>query len=234
MKRFFSARQFRAGALEMLPISVALSPFGLVCGVAAAKAGASALANWGLSAIVFSGAAQIIITELYLAGAPIAVIVMTCFVVSLRLALYSAAVAPHVQALPARWRNLLAYVVTDQVFAGSIQRLAQSEDKGAAVSHFAGGGAVLWLGWQISCTVGYFAGQTIPPAWSLDFAVPLCFIAIIAPLLREMPMIAAAVVAAVAVVALDWLPMRLNIVTAGLAGIAAGTALELWRERARR
>jgi predicted branched-subunit amino acid permease len=162
------------------------------------------------------------------------VIVMTCFVVSLRLALYSAAVAPHVQALPPRWRNVLAYVVTDQVFAGSIQRLDESEDKGAAVSHFIGTGATLWLGWQVSCTVGYFAGQTIPPAWSLDFAVPLCFIAIIAPLLREMPMIAAAIVATVAVVALDWLPMRLNIVSAGLAGIAAGTALELWRERARR
>jgi predicted branched-subunit amino acid permease len=234
LTRVFSAQQFRAGALEMLPISVALAPFGLVCGVAAAKAGASALANWGLSAIVFSGAAQIIITELYTAGAPIAVVVMTCFVVSLRLALYSAAVAPHVQSLPPRWRNLLAYVITDQVFAGSIQRLDASEDKGAAASHFAGGGAALWFGWQISCTVGYFAGQTIPPAWSLDFAVPLCFVAIIAPLLREMPMIAAGVVATAAVIALDWLPMRLNIITAGFAGIAAGTALELWREHTRR
>jgi predicted branched-subunit amino acid permease len=232
--QLFSAREFRSGAITMLPIAVALAPFGLVCGVAAANAGTSPLAALGLSAIVFSGAAQIVITDLYASGAPAAVIVMTCFVVSLRLALYSAAVAPHVQSLPARWRNALAYVVTDQVFAGSIRRLHDSADKGAAASHFVGGGAMLWLGWQITDTVGYFAGNAIPSAWSLDFAVPLCFIALLAPLLRERPMIVAALVAAIAVVALDALPMRLNIISAGLAGIAAGTVIELALEHKKR
>jgi predicted branched-subunit amino acid permease len=227
----FSPLQFRAGALAMLPIAVALAPFGLVCGVAAASSGASPLAALGLSAIVFSGAAQIIICELSAAGAPVAVIVATCFVVSLRLALYSAAVAPHVQKLPARWRNLLAYVVTDQAFGGAIRRLSDSDDKGAAASHFVGGGFTLWLGWQVSDLAGYFAGHAIPASWSLDFAVPLCFIALLAPLLRELPTIAAALVAGVAVVALSALPMRLDIVTAGVLGIAAGTAVELWRER---
>jgi len=229
----FSWSEFRSGAVAMLPIAVALAPFGLVCGVAAAKAGVSALAAFGLSAIVFSGAAQIIITELYAAGAPAAITVLTCFVISLRLALYSAAVAPHVQALPARWRNLLAYVVTDQVFAGSIRRLHESADKGSAASHFLGGGATLWAGWQVTDMVGYFAGNAIPAAWSLDFAVPLCFVALLAPLLRETPMVVAGFAAAVAVVTLDALPMRLNVITAGLIGIAVGTAVELLRERAR-
>jgi predicted branched-subunit amino acid permease len=229
----FSRREFASGAPAMLPIAAALAPFGLVCGVAAANAGASPLAAFGLSAIVFSGAAQIIITELYAAGAPAAVIVLTCFIIGLRLALYSAAVAPHVQSLPARWRNLLAYVVTDQVFAGSIRRLHESEDTGRAASHFLGGGATLWLGWQIADMAGYYAGHAIPVTWSLDFAVPLCFIALLAPLLREGPMIVAALVAAVSVVALDALPMRLSVITAGLAGIAAGTAIEIWRERGR-
>jgi predicted branched-subunit amino acid permease len=216
----------------MLPNAAALVPFGLVCGVAAANAGVSPLAALGLSAIVFSGAAQIIITELYAAGAPAAVTVLTCFVIGLRLALYSAAVAPHVQTLPPRWRNLLAYVVTDQVFAGSIKRLHDDPDKGAAMSHFLGGGATLWVGWQISDMVGYFAGHAIPTAWSLDFAVPLCFVALLAPLLRERPAIAAAAVAAVSVVALDALPMRLNVITAGILGIVVGTAVELRRKHA--
>jgi predicted branched-subunit amino acid permease len=233
LTRIFSPSEFRDGALSMLPAAVALAPFGIVCGVAAANAGVSAPAALGLSALVFSGAAQIVITELYAAGAPVLVIVATCFVVGLRLALYSAAVAPHVQALPARWRAILAYFVTDQGFAGSIRRLHDSPDKGGASSYFIGGGAMLWLGWQVADVVGYYAGQAIPAAWSLDFAVPLCFIALLAPLLREAPAIVAAALAAVAVVVLDGLPMRLNLVTAGLLGIGAGTLVDLARKRAR-
>ena len=79
--------------------------------------------------------------------------------------------------------------------------------------------------------IGYFAGNVIPAAWSLDFTVPLCFIALLAPTLRGVPPIVAAVTAGIAVLALDALPMRLNLIAAGLLGIAAGTAAELTRER---
>ena len=72
--------------------------------------------------------------------------------------------------------------------------------------------------------VGFFAGNLIPPAWSLEFAVPLCFIALIAPVLRGVVPIVAASSAGVAVFALAGLPMRLNLIAAGLLGIAAGTA----------
>ena len=78
---------------------------------------------------------------------------------------------------------------------------------------------------------GYFLGNVIPASWSLEFAVPLCFIALLGPLLREKPAIAAAVSAAVAVVLLAGLPMRLNIVVAGIIGIAVGTLAELALER---
>jgi predicted branched-subunit amino acid permease len=60
-----------------------------------AAAGASPLAALGLSAIVFSGAAQILAVQLLAAGAPLAVIVMTCFVAGLRFVIYSAAMAPY-------------------------------------------------------------------------------------------------------------------------------------------
>ena len=40
--------------------------------------------------------------------------------------------------------------------------------------------------------VGFFAGNLIPSAWSLEFAVPLCFIALVAPLFRDAPSVVAA------------------------------------------
>ena len=107
----------------MLPACVGLIPFGLVCGVGAAAAGASVWGALGMSAIIFSGAAQIIAAQLLAAGAPVAVIVLTCVVVGPAL--------PDVQrgdrAVPASrcrrgWQQALAFLLTDQVFAAAIRR----------------------------------------------------------------------------------------------------------------
>lgn len=231
MRKYLHSKDFRAGFVEMLPACVGLAPFGLVCGVGAAAAGANILAALGLSAFVFSGAAQILAVQLYAAGAPLAIIVLTCLVLGLRFLMYSAAMAPYLRPLPPGWRRAIAFLLTDQIFAATVRRFDQSEDKRAAAMHFFGSGFALWLNWQVTCTVGYFAGALIPATWSLDFAVPLCFIALVAPLLRQVPAIVAALVAGVAVILLAGLPMRLNLIVAGVLGIVAATAVEMARER---
>lgn len=215
----------------MLPAAVALVPFGIVCGVGAAAAGASLAGAIGLSAIVFSGAAQILAVQLLAAGAPVAVIVLTCFVAGLRFVIYSAAMAPYLRPLPAHWQKTLAFLLTDQAFAVAVRRFDAGGDSRAAGRHFLGSGFALWLVWQLTNLVGYFAGNLIPAAWSLDFAVPLCFIALVAPHLRSAPTIVAAIVAGVGVLALAALPMKLNLIVAGVAGILAGTLADFGRER---
>ena len=127
VRTHFSRPDFLAGVRDMSPPLIGLLPFGLVCGVAAQALGASVWGALGMSAIIFSGAAQIVAAQLIAAQAPIAVIVLTCFVVGLRLMMYSAAMAPHLKPLPPRWRNVLAYVLTDQAFAASIRRFTRAE-----------------------------------------------------------------------------------------------------------
>ncbi len=112
--------------------------------------------------------------------------------------------------------------MTDQSFAQTIRRFSPEAPKRTAASYFLGCGIVLWVGWQITNLAGYVAGNVIPEAWSLDFAVPLCFIALLTPLFRDRSMLVAGVVAGIAVVLLAGLPMRLGIVVAGLVGIVAG------------
>ena len=85
--------------------------------------GATLWGALGLSAIVFSGAAQILAVQLLAAGAPLAVIVLTCFVAGLRFVIYSAAMAPYLRSLPPRWQQGLAFLLTDQAFAAAIRRL---------------------------------------------------------------------------------------------------------------
>ena len=234
MRHLLVSPDFRAGAAEMLPANIGLIPFGLVCGVGAASAGADWLAAWGMAAIIFSGAAQILSAQLLAADAPLAIIVLTCFVAGLRFLMYSAAMAPYLKPLPPRWQKALAFLLTDQAFAAAIRRFNASEDPRGGGLHFLGAGVSLWLAWQVSCMAGFFVGFLVPASWSLEFAVPLCFIALVAPLLRNAASIGAAIVAGVAVLALEALPMKLNLIAAGGLGIVAGTLFDLASERWRR
>lgn len=226
MSPIFSRADFADGVRDMTPPLLGLLPFGLVCGVGAQAAGASVWEALGMSAVIFSGAAQIVATQLLAAGAPVGVVVLTCLVVGLRFLMYSAAISPHMRPLPARWRNALAFVLTDQAFAAGIRRFRESGDARRGASYVLGTGALLWTTWQLSNLAGYWAGNVIPAAWSLDFVVPLCFLALLVPALEDRATRVAALAAGVAVVAFDPLPMRLSLVCAGLVGIAAGIVAE--------
>ena len=226
MRKFTSSADFRAGFAEVLPACFAMTPFGLVCGVGAAAAGAGLWGALGLSAIVFSGAAQILAVQLFAAGAPLLVIILTCFVAGLRFLMYSAAMAPYLRPLPERWQRALAFLLTAQAFAAALRRFDAGADPHAGGLHFLGGGFALWLMWQITNVIGFLAGNLIPASWSLEFAVPLCFVTLLAPVFRNAPPIAAAVAAGIAVIALDGLPLKLNLIVAGVIGIALGVVTE--------
>lgn len=231
MRHILTHSDFRAGFTSMLPACLGLVPFGVVTGVGAAAAGADFWGALGMSMIIFSGAAQILAAQLLADHAPLAVVILTCFVAGLRFLMYSAAMAPYLKPLPAKWRNSLPFLLTDQAFAAAIRRFDATHDPRSGALYFLGGGLALWTGWQLTNVAGFLAGNLIPAAWSLDFAVPLCFIALIAPLLRTAPMVVAALVAGVAVLAFAQLPMKLNLIAAGIAGIVAGTIIDLAMER---
>ena len=95
MRSHFSRPAFLEGIRDMAPMMLGVIPFGMVCGVGAIAAGASPIAALAMSMIMFSGAAQIVATQLLVAGAPFAVILLSCLVVSLRLLMYSATMAPY-------------------------------------------------------------------------------------------------------------------------------------------
>jgi predicted branched-subunit amino acid permease len=226
MRAHFSRPAFFEGVREMLPMTVGIIPFGIVCGVAAIAAGASPIATIAMSMIIFSGAAQIIASQLLAADAPFAVIVLSCFVVGLRFLMYSAALAPYLGALDNRWRNLISFLLTDQAFASTIQRFRESDDLAGNASFFVGGGALLWIAWQVATILGIFIGAIIPPSWQLEFVVPLCFLGLLAPLLRDRSTLVVFAVSAFAAVAFDAMPMRLSLICAGLLAIAAGVVAD--------
>lgn len=221
-----------AGIKAELPILLGVVPFGLIYGVLALQAGIPAAAALGMSSILFAGSAQFVATQLFGAGVPGGVLLLTAFIVNLRHLLYSASVAPYVRHLSAGWKWLLAYLLTDEAYAVTITHYATATRQcGNAVTRdghwfFLGAGLALWTTWQASSAIGIFLGAQVPAAWQFDFALPLTFIALVRPSLLDRAAITAAVVAGVVATAAVAVPLRLGLVIAALAGIVAGTLID--------
>ena len=225
---------FRAGAHALLPTLVGTLPFGLITGVAGTAAGLTPLETSGLSVFAFSGIAQLIVSQLIATASPAPVILLAAGVVSLRLLMYSAALAPHLGHLSMRWKVLLSYVTTDQGFAASVSHFQQTGGADRREWYHLGGGVAQWVPWQITVIVGAFLGAQVPANWSLDFAVPLTFLAMLIPAIKDRGTALAASAAGAATLAAAGLPFRLGLIVAALIGIAAGFFSAHWHTNRRR
>ena len=222
--------EFLAGCRDIAPVLVGTVPFGFVAGVAAVGAGMTPLQGIALSFFAFSGIAQLVVAQLVAAQSPVLLTLAAALVVSLRFLMYSAALSPHVAHLPARWRVLIAYLMTDQMFAMGTQHDVVSGERRHRHYRLLGIGITLYAVWQASVIAGAVAGAQVPAAWSLDFVVTLTFLVLLVPALRTRADLAAAVVAGAVALLAAGLPYRLSLVVASLAGIGAGFLAE-WRHR---
>src|SRR5881409_3769284 len=118
--------EFAAGAKAEVPMLLGVLPFGLIYGALALQAGIPPMAALAMSSIVLAGSAQFVGTQLFAAGAPGALIILTTFVVNLRHILYSASVAPYLSRLRLRWKLLLAYLLSDEAYAMVITHYQQT------------------------------------------------------------------------------------------------------------
>ncbi len=222
--------EFMSGARAELPILIGVIPWGLIYGVIAIGAGLSPAAAVAMSSVVFAGSAQLIGAELIGGGVPGPVIVLTTFVVNLRHMLYSASVAPYLKHLSARWKWTLAYLLTDEAYVVMNLHYLQPGDPTYKHWFALGAGLTLWTSWQIATAAGVFLGGRVPASWSLDFTLALTFIGLVIPALGDWASVAAAVAAGlVALLAFD-LPLKLGLMVAAAAGIAAGLIVESRRK----
>lgn len=216
----------RAGAIAVLPIGIGVIPFGLIYGVSAADAGLSAPLAIGMSILVFAGAAQLATVQLLTEGAAAAVIIGTGLVINARIMMYSASLEPHFRQLPRGGKAFLAYLITDQAYGVSIAHYAEDDDVPSKGWYFLGAAMSLWLIWQTTTVIGFVLGAQVPEAWSLDFAIPLVFLALVIPTIKDRSTAAAAAAGAILAVALAGAPLNLGLTLAAVSGVAVGYAVE--------
>jgi 4-azaleucine resistance transporter AzlC len=215
------------GARAISPFLLGVVPFGLVYGVTAIDRGLPPLVVAAMSAIVFAGAAQLAAVELVARGAPAVVVLTTILVVNLRYPMYAASIAPHFRAFSARSRAVCAYLMTDQAYAVALTEYRErdpSQDR--RLWYYVGGALTLWIAWQLSTITGILVGARVPPGLSLEFAIPLTFLALLVPNVTDRSSAIAALVGGVGTVAGTNLPYDVSLVVAALTGVVVATLVD--------
>lgn len=215
---------FVDGSKAVSPLLIGVIPFGLVFGVVAAESVVGPWLGYATSLVIFAGAAQLATIQLLDEGVVGAVVIATALVINSRHLMYSAALATHFGEFPRWTRYALPYLLTDQAFAVSIVRYQDVTDPLYKLWFFAGSAFTLWATWQLSTLAGVLVGAQLPEAWSLEFAIPLVFVALLVLTVRSRPEVIAALVGGgVAVVAVS-APYGLGLIIGALSGVAAGVA----------
>lgn len=129
--------------------------------------------------IVYAGAVQLVVIELIFVNAPLVTILFTAFIISSRHFLYGLALRDRLKNLPLKWRGSLGFLLTDELFALSLDKKSYKGKLRLVYALFAGGSFYLsWLIWNI---IGIVAGSYLPDLTNLglNFAIAVTFIALV-------------------------------------------------------
>ena len=210
---------FLKGIIDVSPLMIPVVPFGLIFGILAIDIGFSPLATMGMSLIIFGGASQIVLLQLFSGGASSLVIISSVGAVNSRHLLYGAVVSEHVSDLKLFWKIIISYFLIDQAFARSNEYFKKSNDKNKYF-HLIGGGVTCWVIWQTTTFLGIILGSAIPEKLGLSFAVPLTFLALLVNDFRKMINVIVIIISGlVATLGYNYIPYKAYVIAAALTGL---------------
>ncbi len=217
--------EFKRGATDIAPMSLAYMPIALLWGTIAASKGLSPMEALFMSVGLYSGAAQFVAMDIWLNGLPLWLMVLTIFTVGLRHVLMSASMSRHISDFPKSKALLLLFMLTDEAWA-MIERRALHYK--VTPSYFLGVGLPIWPSWFAFSFIGAWLGRGFGDgkAIGLDFAFAAMFIAVIAGFWKG-PRSGAVIAlsAGAAVVAKYYLPGAWYILVGGIFGMLAAALL---------
>ncbi len=210
---------FFEGVIDVSPLMIPVVPFGLIFGILAIDIGFSPLATMGMSLIIFGGASQIVLLQLFSGGASSLVIISSVGAVNSRHLLYGAVVSEHLSELRLIWKILISYFLIDQAFARSNEYFKKHDEKNKYF-HLIGGGATCWVIWQSTTFLGIILGAAIPEKLGLSFAVPLTFLAILVNDFRKIINVIVIIVSGtVATLGFNYIPYKAYVIVAAFFGL---------------
>lgn len=219
---------FVRGLKDGAPFILVIVPFGLLFGVVATEAGLNVFEALAFSVVVIAGAAQFTALQLLSDNLPAVIVLISALAVNLRMAMYSASITPHLGQMPLWKRALAAYVLVDQTYATAVLEFEKRPHltPSQKFAFFAGTACAIVPLWYAATITGALVGSSIPDGLALDFAVPITFLALIAPALRTLAHVAAAFTSVALALTFMSLPYNLGLLIAAVSAMAVGAEIE--------
>ncbi len=225
---------FLRGGISVLPILLGVFPFSLVLGFAMKQSALSPLQSASFAASILAGTAQLATVQLYAAATPGVIIVLTALVINLRYAMYGLSMEPLVRGKPIPLRIFYAYIMSDQSYAFTMAEAEEHPERPHITSFFLGASLVIYAFWQGGIALGYLLGSVIPSWLSLHFTIPLVFLSLLIPHLKDgKRRFAAGAAALSALVLVPLLPLQTGLLAAILMGMGGGILYETFAPSAR-
>lgn len=209
----------------MIPIIPGIIPFGAVMGSVSSEAGLSFFQTVMMNVLVFAGAAQLAAVDLMKTETPVIIVLITGLIINLRFILYSAAYSPVMQKSKLLSRVYNSYFLTDQSYAvmsANEHRLSSNDQK---IQFYLGAAVCMWFFWQISVIAGFIFGNFAPKSWALEYAIPLSFICLLIPSIKNKNYVIVAIFSAVLSVLLRPMPYNLGLIATASLSILLGIYL---------
>ena len=210
------------GATDILPLSLAVLPWGVLFGSLAIQRGFSWFEAQLFSAIIFGGAVQIVTVELMAENTPLLVVLFSAFVISSRHFLYGLALRERLSKQSAAWRVGLGFLLTDELFSLSGTKKAYQTQFRLYCALGAGGS--FYIAWNIWTALGIFAGTWLPDLTQLglDFAIAATFIALVVPEIKSKSILICVMISALSSIVLSIYGQELALITAAIIGMVSG------------
>ena len=216
------AAPLRAGFIDLAPFVASIIPFGMTIGAAVAASSVNNVVGFLGAPMLIGGTSQLAAVTLLDTGAAALGVIITALAINLRVAVYSAVLAPKWGNQPTWFRWAGAVMIVDQTFAVTDARIDEGRDPAWIRKYYAANATGLASVFVASVGAGVLIGPAIPVSWELSFAGILMFFAMIIPATRSRSSVVAVLTAVALSVVLVDLPNGFGLVIAGLAGAVAG------------
>lgn len=218
-------QQFFKGAIDMLPLSIAVIPWGILAGSMAIHAGLPWEKALAMSALVFAGAAQLLSLGLVIAGASTLSILVSVYFLTTQHLIYALTLRNHIAKQVWYVRMTQAFLLTDEQFALSASKQQYS------MAYLFGAGLCFYLFWVVFSAVGIVFTRVIPDFqnYPLDFSVIAIFIPMILALISNLTTLMAVLVTIISSLLFKVLQINAGLLLSAALGMACAVCIEYWQ-----
>ena len=222
------SQDFMQGALDILPLSIAVLPWGILAGSVAIDAGLTIPQAVAMSAVVFAGAAQLVSLGMWSADATAITIAITVFFLTSQHFIYALTLRKDISVLASYYRIPLGFLLTDELFAVAMQKSQRRP------YYLLGAGLSFYLAWGLFSVLGIYLASTIPNLSSLhlDFSIVAVLVAIIVSFIKNWISLLGVLTTIISSLCLTALHIEAAILISGMLGMGVAVYMERWEKKA--